>query len=353
MTKFKALCIVFMFLLSCSVNAEEQVIVVKKGDAASLLEAIDQANKQNADPLSERIYILIPDGLYDLKTTVLTSITGYNISLVGQSMYFTVIRNAPSIEMGGIDRTATILNTGSGLYMQDLTLQNDLNFYQAGFTGRAVAFQDKGTHSILNHVRLMSYQNTYYTDNAVGQSYLYCSEIHGAMDFICGSGDALFDLCSLVTERRSSDGSGYNVIAAPSTSQTPWGYVFLNCDIYNRESDFLYASGWQNAPRCVWVNTCLKTPEKLKTPRFEIEGMYTNKNYFKEYNTRDVNGEDITPKTNVVAFTLEGEENTVETILTKQEAKRYQLNNIFPDWKPRNIVYKLSDKAAKLRKQYL
>ena len=115
MIKFKALCIVFMFLLSCSVNAEEQVIVVKKGDAASLLEAIDQANKQNADPLSERIYILIPDGLYDLKTTVLTSITGYNISLVGQSMYFTVIRNAPSIEMGGIDRTATILNTGSGL----------------------------------------------------------------------------------------------------------------------------------------------------------------------------------------------------------------------------------------------
>ena len=99
MIKFKALCIVFMFLLSCSVNAEEQVIVVKKGDAASLLEAIDQANKQNADPLSERIYILIPDGLYDLKTTVLTSITGYNISLVGQSMYFTVIRNAPSIEM--------------------------------------------------------------------------------------------------------------------------------------------------------------------------------------------------------------------------------------------------------------
>ena len=291
MIKFKALCIVFMFLLSCSVNAEEQVIVVKKGDAASLLEAIDQANKQNADPLSERIYILIPDGLYDLKTTVLTSITGYNISLVGQSMYFTVIRNAPSIEMGGIDRTATILNTGSGLYMQDLTLQNDLNFYQAGFTGRAVAFQDKGTRSILNHVRLMSYQNTYYTDNAVGQSYLYCSEIHGA---------------------------------------TPWGYVFLNCDIYNRESDFLYASGWQNTPRCIWVNTCLKTPEKLKEPRFEIEGMYTNKNYFKEYNTRDVNGEDITPKSNVVTFTLEGEENTVETILTKQEAKRYQLNNIFP-----------------------
>jgi hypothetical protein len=353
MIKIKALCIVFMFLLCYSVNAEEQVIVVKKGDAASLLEAIDKANKQNADSLSERIYILIPDGLYDLKTTVLTTINGHNISLIGQSMYFTIIRNAPPIEMEGIFKTATIRNAGSGLYMQDLTIQNDLNYYQAGDAGRAVAFLDEGTKTICNHVRLMSYQTTYYTDNALGQSYLYCSEIHGAVDFICGEGDAFFDLCSLVTERCSANGSGCDVIVAPCTSQTKWGYVFMNCDIYNRESEFLYARGWQSTPRCVWLNTRLMTPEKLKKPRFEPKGIGTIQNYFKEYNTKDANGENITPKSNVVTFTLKGEENPVETIMTKQEAKQYQLNNIFPDWKPRNIVYKLSDKAAKLRKQYL
>jgi len=268
-------------------------------------------------------------------------------------MYFTIIRNAPPVEMEGIDKTATILNTGSGLYMQDLTLQNDLNYYQAGFAGRGVAFQDKGTRTICNHVRLMSYQDTYYTDNALGQSYLYCSEIHGTVDFICGDGDAFFDLCSIVTERRSADGSGRNVIAAPRTSQTKWGYVFMNCDIYNRESDFQFARGWRNTPRCVWLNTRLMTPEKLKEPRFEPKGMKTIQSFFKEYNTKNADGEIITPKSNVVTFTLNGEENAVETILTKQEAKQYQLNNIFPDWKPRNIVYKLSDKAAKLWKQNL
>ena len=352
MTKIKALCIFFMFLLSHSINAE-QVIVVKKGDAASLLDAIDQANKQNTDSQAERIYILIPDGLYDLKTTVLTTITGHNISLIGESMYFTVIRNAPPIEQEGIDKTATIRNTGTGLYMQDLTLQNDLNYYQAGFAGRAVAFQDKGTRSILNHVRLMSYQDTYYTDNALGQTYLYCSEIHGTVDFICGDGDAFFDLCSIVTERRSADGSGRNVIAAPRTSQTKWGYVFMNCDIYNRESDFQYARGWRDTPRCVWLNTRLMTPEKLKEPRFEPKGMRTINSYFKEYHTKDADGKNITPKSNVVTFTLNGEENAVETVMKNHEAKQYQLNNIFPDWKPRNIVYKLSEKAAKLRKQHL
>jgi hypothetical protein len=96
----------------------------------------------------------------------------------------------------------------------------------------------------------------------------------------------------------------------------------------------------------------LKTPDKLKAPRFEARGIRTTKNYFKEYNTKDADGENITPKSNVVTFTLNGEENAVETVLTKQEAKQYQLNNIFPDWKPRNIVYKLSDRASKLRKQH-
>ena len=81
--------------------------------------------------------------------------------------------------------------------------------------------------------------------------------------------------------------------------------------------------------------------------------MKTINSYFKEYNTKNADGEIITPKSNIVTFTLNGEENAVETILTKQEAKQYQLNNIFPDWKPRNIVYKLSDKAAKLWKQNL
>ena len=95
------------------------------------------------------------------------------------------------------------------------------------------------------------------------------------------------------------------------------------------------------------------TPEKLKEPRFEPKGMRTIESYFKEYNTKNANGEDITPKSNIVTFTLNGKENAVETVMTKQEAKQYQLNKIFPDWKPRNIIYKLSDKAAKLRKQYL
>ena len=75
------------------------------------------------------------------------------------------------------------------------------------------------------------------------------------MDFICGAGDVYFNRCRLVTEKRNPDGSGVNVIAAPRTSSTQWGYVFHECTISNDQSAFHLARGWHTHPRCVWLNT--------------------------------------------------------------------------------------------------
>ena len=340
-----------MFLLSYSVNAEEQVIVVKKGDVASLLEAIDQANKQNADSLSERIYILIPDGLYDLKTTALTTIKGHNISLVGQSMYFTIIRNAPPKEQEGISKTAVLQNRGTGNYLQDLMLRNDLDYYNAGFAGRGVALHDKGDKTICNRVRMLSYQDTYYSDNNLSQRYMQESEIHGTVDFICGDGDVWFERCRIVTEMRKPDGSGRCVIAAPKTSKTPWGYIFNRCTIENIVSHFEYARGWNGTPHCIMLYTTLLNPELINPTRFDYRGMRTIQNDFKEYGTMDREGHDITPKTNVVTFELNDERNPVETILTAEEAQRYDVKSVFGDWDPQRELRQIEKKAKKLKRK--
>ena len=123
-------------------------IVVEAGNAESLLNAIERANLQNADTLSERLFILIPDGVYDLGERVLTSISGHNIALVGQSMEGTIIVNAPKVENEGISTTATLLNRGHHTYVQDLTLKNALDYYHSGAAGRAVCWQDKGDSTI-------------------------------------------------------------------------------------------------------------------------------------------------------------------------------------------------------------
>lgn len=341
-----------LFLLAVLTGFAQQVIVVKKGDAQSLLDAVAQANKTNADKNAQRLYILIPDGFYDLGEKVLTRITGHNIALIGQSMAGTVIQNCPDTKNEGISKTAVFQNRGTGNYLQDMTLKNALDFYAAGAAGRAVTLHDKGTQTVCNRVCLLSHQDTYYSDNDLGQFYFQDSEIHGTVDFICGDGDVWFERCRIVTEKRSADGSGRNVIAAPKTSKTPWGYIFNRCTVQNIVSDFEYARGWNGTPHCIWLYTTLLSPEKLQPTRFDWRGMRTVQNDFKEYGTTNAQGRDITPKTNVVTFEIKDEKNTVETILTRDEAKQYQVKKVFTSWAPQKVIRQVEKQAKKLWKQH-
>jgi hypothetical protein len=350
-------------LLAWTAVQAQEVITVKKGDAKSLLEAIDQANKQNKDKEAQRLYILIPDGFYDLGDRVLTKITGHHIALIGQSMEGTVIQNNPDVKNEGISKTAVFQNRGTGNYLQDLTLKNDLDYYAAGSAGRAVTLQDKGTHTICNRVRLLSYQDTYYSDNDLCQHYFQDSEIHGTVDFICGDGDVWFEKCRIVTEKRTANGSGRDVIAAPKTSKTDWGYVFNHCTIENIISPFEYARGWHSVPRCIWLYTTLLSPEKLNSNRFDTHGMNTVTSVFKEYGTMDAQGNDITPKTNVLTFSMKrkkmenGEEvvtelqHTDETIMNSEDAARYTINHVFGNWHPDKVIKQVEKKVKKLKKR--
>ena len=172
------------------------------------------------------------------------------------------------------------------------------------------------------------------------------------VDFICGDGDVWFERCRLVTEKRTLDGSGRNVITAPKTSKTQWGYIFNHCTVENIVSNFEYARGWSGTPHSIWLHTTLLTPERLNPTRFDSHGMRTIQNDFKEYGTIDAQGRDITPRSNVVTFTLKDEKNPVETILTADEAKRYTVKRVFLDWNPQKVI-RQTEKKAKTGRWYV
>ena len=347
--------LLFVVCMMVSLTAlAQRVVVVEKGSAQSLLDAISKANEMNVDSTAERTFILIPNGFYDLGETTLTRISGHNIALVGQSMEGVIIQNKPDIKIESISKTAVLQNRGTNNYFQDLTLKNALDYYATNEDGRAVTLQDKGTRTICNRVRMLSFQDTYYSDNEKCQNYMQDTEIHGTIDFICGAGDVWFERCRIVTEKRTPDGAGVDIITATRTSETKWGYVFNNCTIQNRMSAFNYGRSWHTNPHCVWLRTTLLTPEKLEATRFDDEGMKVSSNYFKEYGTMDAKGHDITPETNVVTFTLRDHTQpfTAETIMTKKEAKQYTLKQIFGNWRPDKILKQLESQSKKLKKQY-
>lgn len=196
---------------------------VKAGDAQSFITTLETVNGANAATDAPRSYIFLPDGTYDLDEACLTTISGNNISIIGENMDKTIIVNKPETE--GIANTATLFNTSCNLYMQDLTLKNAYP-YDAGQTGRAICLQDKGTRTICKNVRMLSYQDTYYSNNNSGQYYFENAEIHGIVDFICGGGDAFFNKCNLVLEAGKAA-----YITAPYTNGSNYGYVFDGCKV--------------------------------------------------------------------------------------------------------------------------
>ena len=306
--------------------------VCEAGNAGNFLTMLDLANANSS--ATERTCIFLPNGVYDLGKTVLTTVSGNNISIIGQSMGKTIIKNAPDVKNEGIGTTATLYVTGKNLYMQDLTLENGLDYYSSGSAGRAVCLQDKGDGTICKNVKMLSYQDTYYSNNNNGKFYWEDSEIHGTVDFLCGGGDVYYNRCKFVVEKRQADGKGGCTIAAPYTDGSKWGYVMNECVVDNYAENFNYGRAWGGTPRLAYLNTTLLQPEKIIKDRFTVGGMNVPADKFVEYNTMDASGNVVSPASNVLKFTKDKKVNEMETILTAEQAAEYTLDKVFPTWTP-------------------
>ena len=305
-------------------------IIVKEGDASSLADAIESAK--------EGTKIFLPNGTYDLGQKTLTTVGSNNVSIIGESMEGVIIKNRPTAE--GISTTATLLNTSTGLYMQDLTLQNDWDYYNGGADGRAVCIQDKGTQTICKNVTLLSYQDTYYTNNPNGEYYWETSDIHGTVDFICGEGTLFMEKSTLTVEKRKADGSGECTITAPSTAAgKEVGYVFNNCKIENSAASFNLGRAWNNEPRCAFINPTYNDT-KLIANRWTLKGMNVVAKEFVEYNPSDGKTE------NNVTFTYGTASNTMNTIIS--DADKFSIDKVFTGWAPNEIATQVEAPTATL-----
>lgn len=313
---------------------------VKAGDAQGFITALEIANGNNAAANAARTFIFLPNGTYDLGDKCLTTISGNNISIIGESMDNTIIVNKPEVE--GIGVTATLFNTSTGLYMQDLTLKNAYPFDKS--TGRAVCLQDKGTQTICKNVKMLSYQDTYYSNNNKGQYYFENSDIHGIVDFICGGGDVFFNKCTLTLEPGKD-----SYITAPYTDGSDYGYVFDGCKIVGSTTDgFTFGRSWGGTAKCAFLNTILdkNAAANIASTRWTTGGMNVVAKNFFEYNTVDENDKVISPAENIVKFTKDKEVSEYNTIITAEKAAEFSLDKVFSNWKPAELAAQKSASAA-------
>ena len=216
--------------------------------------------------------------------------------------------------------------------------------------GRAVCLQDKGDRVILKNVAMLSYQDTYYSQNTK-QSYWEDCDVHGTVDFLCGGGDVRFVNTTLSLEPRNPNGSGARTITAATTT-SDFGYVFDNCkvvDLANGKGEWNFGRTWQNYPIVVYLNTTLdnNAAKTLIDGRWIQKGMNNrDPKVFGEYGTMDEAGNNITPASNII----NSYGGAFETILTAAQAEAYTYDKMFKEnqnaWDPASLTVQVEAPEA-------
>jgi pectinesterase len=145
-----------------------------------------------------------------------------NITLLGQSATGTILScNDTSASAGGTTNSSCTFVRGNGFTAKNITFRNN-----AGQTaGQAVALYVSGDRDAFYNVRVLGWQDTLYA-NGSGRQYYRDSYIEGHVDFIFGSGTAVFESCEI-----RSLAAGVAITAASTDQTNPWGYVFINSSL--------------------------------------------------------------------------------------------------------------------------
>jgi len=302
---------------------------VPASDAASFLLALMEANKTG------HAQIYLPNGIYDLGSLTLTPIRANGITIRGESMNGTVICNTPDYRIESIDRTATLLigPDCSDTRLQDLTIRNAMDYYRRS-SGRAVCLWDRGTRTLCRRVRMLSYQDTYYSDHPGAIKWFEDCEIHGTTDYICGDGSVYFHQCVLYCEKRNLQNTGLDIITACSSTAQDQGFVFINCTIRSECPVVSLGRAWRHTPKVVFINTLMdytagsfRLEDGVKTQRWTAELMNPGAwPAFGEYRSHTADGTLLTPATNDILFidTKSGHATRLlPTVLSSRQAARF------------------------------
>lgn len=276
-------------------------------DVEDLRAAVAGLAQTNGSRDAARTVILLLNGDYDLGETALGINKVYNVSLIGESQDGVLIHGVQT----GISYPVVSTRYSANVYVENLTIRNDLDFGKPERAGVGVAHYG-GELDVFKNVTLQSIQDTEVSGE---RGYWLNCTIHGSVDYICGGGDHFFDNCNI----RHEIAGGY--IVAPSTSPSnKYGYVFMDCSI-DGKGPYDLGRPWQNEPRTFFINTTMNVlPNETGWGK-----MSTLTTHFYEYGSKDANGKalDLSKRKNSPTSV-----NTYSPILDEKYVPYFTVRNV-------------------------
>ena len=263
------------------------------------------------------------------------------LHFIGQDRDKTIILN-DALSGGdtsvGTDAGATITVKANNIFFENLTIENEY-----GHTKRngpqALALNTQGDRIALNHVRLLSYQDTWITTSTSNyRHYIRHSIIEGAVDFIYNSGNVFMDGDTLEINRPS----GGFIVAPSHGNDVKWGYVFRDNVIRPVQgmtvSSIWLGRPWHNSPKTVYINTQLFVGVPAAGWYETMGGLPV---LWADYNTIDANGNpvDLSQRRHTYYKTENGQRvyGEAKNFLTDEEAAQYTVKNVMggsDNWLP-------------------
>lgn len=193
-----------------------------------------QAAIASAREDSEKPYlILIKPGTYQGQFIVAE--TKKNVRFIGEELEKTILTYGLNVRETNAETDMRFTGTGTivlgeGFQAENITFQNT-----SGDHGQALALRVDGDRAVFNHCRILGWQDTLRVEK--GRQYFTNSYIAGRVDFIYGSGTAVFDRCEVHSR------NGGHVTAASTPQDRPFGFVFLNCKLTGDPQPWINADG--------------------------------------------------------------------------------------------------------------
>lgn len=293
------------------------------GDYRTIQEAVNAVR----DLSQVRVNIYIKPGIYQEKLVIPSWKT--NIALIGENSLTTIITNSDYSGKdypGGKDSfgrakystytSHTVLVQGDDFIAKNLTIEN-----KAGRVGQAVALHIEGDRASIINCRLLGNQDTVYTARDTSRQYYKQCYIEGTTDFIFGAATAVFQNCTIKNLSNSY------ITAASTTQGQRFGYVFLDCKVIADTAAKRCYLGrpWRPYARTVFINTELGS--HIRPEGWHNWGKPDNEKtaFYAEYNSK---GPGANPSKRV----------PWSKQLTKKQARKYTLKNIFGDWTPQDVT---------------
>ena len=355
----------------------------KRGQCASVAEAIATAKAMNPLQERDRITIMITPGVYRNQVIIdVPYITLKNADPTKEVKltwyygigykYYSADKNGWYDEDLAYDKfsKATVAKWGAATYIKSdakafraegITFETSFNKYVTdeeiadgveceGFnfvrklnsdvrskaaTERSSAILIEATETEFKNCRFLGSQDTFYTGAGI-KGYLRNCFIEGNTDFIFGDGDFVFENCEIHWAGYSeTTSSGY--ITAARTSPESKGYLFYNClissEVNAQTTPGYFGRPWGKDAAVAWVNTVLGSDEAIGFNGWtEMSGNKPENARFREVNTT-WNGNPVD--------TSERTEGTIPQII-----KDYTVKNYIGQWKPE---FYAEPKKAKLK----